>query len=96
MPHALLKLSSNASRALDVVKAKYHLKDKAEAVEMLVNKYIEDSGDPELRPEFLEELIKARKGPFIRVKDVDGLFSRNSKKAPKTARAAQRARSRKG
>jgi len=46
---------------------KYQLKDKSQAVEHLVDKYIEDSEDRELRPEFIQEVLKASKGPFIRV-----------------------------
>jgi hypothetical protein len=51
-----------------MIKVKYQLKDKSQAVEHLVDKYIEDSEDRELRPEFIEEIMEAsKKGKFIRV-----------------------------
>jgi len=64
---ALLNLSENANRVLNTIKVKYQLKDKSQAVECLVDKYIDDSEDPELRPEFIKAVQKASKGPFIRV-----------------------------
>jgi len=65
---ALLNLSENTNRALSILKAKYQLRDKSQAVEYLVNKYIEDSRDPELKPEFLEELKRAEKEKSIEIK----------------------------
>lgn len=58
---ALLNISENANRVLNTIKVKYQLKDKSQVVEHLVNKYIEDSDDRELRPEFIEELKRASK-----------------------------------
>ena len=46
---------------------KYQLKDKSQAVEHLVDKYIEDSEDRELRPEFIQEILKASKEKGILV-----------------------------
>jgi hypothetical protein len=69
MPQALITLSNNANRVLSTIKAKYELKDKSEAIEKLVDFYIESSGDPELRPEFIEKIRRREKGPFIRVDD---------------------------
>ncbi len=69
MVQALIKLKDNTNRVLNVVKAKYNLKDKGEAIDFVVNKYIEDEDEPELRPEFIEKLNKIRKGKFIRVDD---------------------------
>lgn len=68
MVTALLNLSENANRVLNIIKVKYQLKDKSQAVEHLVDKYIEDSEDRELRPEFVKELLEASKSEkFIRV-----------------------------
>ena len=69
MPQALIKLDDNANRVLSMIKAKYQLKDKSEAIEKLIEFYIDSSGDPELRPEFMEKLKRREKGPFIRVDD---------------------------
>ena len=69
MVQALVKLNDNINRVLNIVKAKYNLKDKGEAIEFVVNRYIELEGDPELRPEFIEKIEKIKKEKGIRVDD---------------------------
>lgn len=69
MVNALVSLSENANRVLNVVKAKHCLNGKAEAIEFLVEHYVECSGDRELRPEFIRKIRAAEKGRFIRVDD---------------------------
>lgn len=56
MINALIKLDENTNRILNLVKAKYGLKDKGEAVSVVVNKFIEMENEPELRPEFIEKI----------------------------------------
>ncbi|MBT7149019.1 DUF2683 family protein, partial [Candidatus Woesearchaeota archaeon] len=48
MVQALLEINENSNRVLNVVKAKYNLKDKSEAVEWIISDYI--SSEPELKP----------------------------------------------
>ena len=69
MVQALIKLNNNVNRVLNIVKAKYDLKDKSEAIEFIVNKYIEFVGEPELRPEFIEKIKEIKKEKSIRVDD---------------------------
>jgi len=69
MVQTLIKLNDNINRVLNIVKAKYGLKDKSEAVEFIVNKYIEFENEPELRPEFIEKMKKIKKEKSIRVDD---------------------------
>lgn len=72
MVQALVKLSENTNRVLNVIKAKYELNDKGEAIEFLTNKYIEDQDEPELKEEFMKELTESKKsGKFIRVDDFE-------------------------
>ncbi len=42
MVHALIKIDENTNRVLNVVKAKYNLRDKGEAIQIVVEKYIEE------------------------------------------------------
>ncbi len=65
MVQALIEIDENTNRVLNVVKAKYGLKDKGEAIKVVVEKYIEEENEPELRPEYLERLKKIRKGKYI-------------------------------
>jgi len=69
MVQALIKLNGNINRVLNIVKAKYGLKDKSESVEFIVNKYIEFENEPELRPEFIEKMKKIKKEKSIHVDD---------------------------
>ena len=69
MTQALIKLNENINRVLNIVKSKYDLKDKSEAIEFLVKKYIEYENEPELKPEFIKEINKIKKEKSIRVDD---------------------------
>jgi hypothetical protein len=65
--HALIDLSENTNRVLNVVKAKYDLKDKGEAIEFVVASYIEQQADPQLKDDFIQKLnvIKTEKSMHV-------------------------------
>ena len=67
MVQALIKLDENENRVLNIVKAKLGLNDKSEAIKVLIDYYIENEGEPELKPEFIERIKKAEKGRFVKV-----------------------------
>jgi len=67
MVSALIKLDENTNRVLNIVKAKHGLKDKGEAIEMVVKKYIEEEGEFELRAEFIEKMRNIEKQKNIKV-----------------------------
>ena len=69
MVNALIKLDENTNRVLNVVKAKYSLKDKGEAIEFVVSKYIEVEQEPELKPEFVQKIRQIQRQKSIHVKD---------------------------
>lgn len=69
MVQALIEIDENTNRVLNIVKAKYDLKDKGEAIQFVVEKYIEEENEPELRPEFIEKIKLIEKQKSIRVKD---------------------------
>jgi len=68
MVQALVKIGEHTNMVLNVVKAKYGLRDKGEAIEFVVNKYIREE-EPELKPEFIEKIKKIEKQKSIRIKD---------------------------
>lgn len=74
MPKAVIHLSERANRVVNIVKAKEGLKGKSEAIERIVEAYEEHVLDPSLRPEFVEDLQRVRKGPFRKVNDLSGLL----------------------
>lgn len=73
MVQAVVHIDEHANRVLNVLKAKYGLKDKSEAINLVVVEYEEHLLEPELRPEYLEKLEKIRKQKGIRFKSVEDL-----------------------
>ncbi len=69
MVQALIELDDNTNRVLNVVKAKFGLKDKGEAIQYVVSEYIEFEDEPELRPEFIKKMEEIKKQKSIRVND---------------------------
>ncbi len=53
-----LKIDSETNRVLDIIKAVYGLSNKAEAVEKLVHENGVRLIEPELREEFIAEIVK--------------------------------------
>ena len=69
MPQALISLTEEANKLLNVVKAKRNLKDKSAAIEVVIEHYIECEGEPALKEEFIARIRKAEKGKFVRVEN---------------------------
>lgn len=74
MVYAVINISKEANRILNILKAKYGLKDKSEAIEVMVREYIEELLEPELRPDYLEKLKRIRKEKSVKVKDFSKEF----------------------
>lgn len=70
MVQALVEIDENTNRVLNVVKAQYGLKDKGKAIELVVQKYVEEEDEPELRPEFIEKIRQIEKQKSISVKNL--------------------------
>ncbi len=70
MVQAVIDIPERVNRVLNVVKAKYGLKDKSQAIAIVVNEYEEEFLEPELRPEYLEKLNKIRKEKGIPFKSM--------------------------
>jgi hypothetical protein len=64
---ALVEINDNTNRVLNVVKAKFGLKDKGEAIEFVVSEFIEFENEPELKPEFIEKINEIKKQKSIPV-----------------------------
>ena len=69
MIKALINLDDNTNRVLNIVKAIYDLKDKTEAIQFVVGRYIEQVNEPELRPEFIAKFREIQKQKSIPVDD---------------------------
>ena len=73
MVQAMIDISKNTNQVLNIVKARFNLKDKSEAIEKVVLAYGKDLLEPELRPEYREELLKIDKGKFKRFTSINDL-----------------------
>jgi len=67
---AVINIDDRANRVLNIIKAKYALKDKSEAITLVVSTYEENFLEPELRPEYVEKLNKIRKGKYVRYNSI--------------------------
>ena len=76
MVRALIELDENMNRVLNLIKVKYGFKDKSEAINFVVSKYIDDEAEPELRPEFIEKMKKRQKEKTIYVGSLTDLRKR--------------------
>ena len=79
MVQAMININENTNRVLNIVKAKYGLKDKSQAIDMVVSGYEESFLEPELRPEYVKKLKKIIKGRHIKVGSVSELRKRYEK-----------------
>jgi len=73
MVQAVINIEENANRVLNIVKAKFGLKDKSEAINLVVNEYEQNALEPELRPEYVEKLHKIKKEKGIKFKNMQQL-----------------------
>lgn len=73
MVQNILDIGEREDRILNIVKAKYGLKNKSDAVALLAKIYEESFLEPELKPEYLEKLGKIRKGKYIKFSSIEEL-----------------------
>ena len=66
----VINLDERESRVINIVKAKYGLKDKSQALSVIIKRYEEFELEPQLRPEFVEDIEDTlKRGRFVKVKD---------------------------
>ena len=69
MVKAIVDINEEANRILNIVKAKEDLKDKSDALNLILVLYGKEMLEPELRPEFIKELLDAQKEKTIKISD---------------------------
>jgi hypothetical protein len=64
MVQAIINIDNRTNRVLNIVKAKFDLKDKSEAIDVMAQQYEDTILEPQLRPEYIGKLkeIKKKKG----------------------------------
>jgi len=73
MVQAMIEIPEEANHILNIIKARYNLKTKSEAIAKIVIECGENIIEPELRPEYLEKLQKIRKGKYIKFNSINDL-----------------------
>ena len=73
MVQAIVDLGEHEDRLLTIIRGKFGLKNKSEAVNFVIDKYGEKLLEPELQPEYKEELLRVDKGRFKRFTSIDDL-----------------------
>ncbi len=79
MVQAIISINEHVNRIINIVKAKYDLKDKSQAIELITEQYEEEILEPGLRPEYVEKLRKIMKQKPIRVGSMADLRQRYEK-----------------
>ena len=65
MVQAVINIDEHANRVLNIVKAKFGLKDKSEAINLVVNEYEQTALEPELRPEYRVKIENIMRGKHL-------------------------------
>jgi len=65
MVHAMIEIQERTNRVLNIVKAKYGLQDKSQAIDLVVMEYEEKVLEPKLRPEYIKKLKQIKKGKYL-------------------------------
>lgn len=74
MVQAIITLGNNEDRIISIVKGKYGLKNKSDAVNFIVDKFEQELLEPELRPEYIEKIQTIEKrGKFTSYKNINEL-----------------------
>jgi hypothetical protein len=71
MVQAKINISSHSNQLLNVIKAKYNLKDKSAAIDLVMSQYEEKVLEPGFSPEYINKLDKIKKGKHIFVGSID-------------------------
>ncbi len=76
MVQAIINIDERTNRILNIIKAKYGLKDKSAAIIKMAEEYEKEILEPELKPEYIEKLKEIEKQKAIEVGTVENLRKR--------------------
>ena len=79
MVQALVDISEHSNRVLNIVKAKYGLKDKSAAIDVMAEQYEESLLEPALKPEYVQKAAKIQQQKSIAVGTLEALRKRHER-----------------
>ncbi len=74
MPKAMIQISEKANRMLNIIKAKYGLKDKSQAINKMTEDFSEILLEPQLRPEYIKRIKKIEREGTISQEEFEKKF----------------------
>ena len=74
MVQTLITLDEGHDRILNIVKGKFGYKNKNEAIQHIIQEYEENLLEPELKPEYVNKMLKRQSEPTVKVKDFRKYF----------------------
>ena len=80
MVKAIVDISDNANRILNVIKASYGLKDKSQAIDAMAKEYETLVFEPRIKTSYLKKFEKIAREKTVRIgsmKDFDRMFHTN-------------------
>jgi hypothetical protein len=80
MVQAFIDINERANRIINILKAKYGLKDKSQAIELAMDIIEKEHLEPELRPEYIKKIEKIRQsGKYTKFSSVKELRNKIEK-----------------
>ena len=73
----MIEISDHSNRVLNILKAKYGLKDKSAAINLMADQYEESLLEPELKPEYVQKAARIQKQKPITVGTLESLRKRH-------------------
>ena len=74
MVQAFIDINERANRIINILKAKYGLKDKSQAIELAMDIIEKEHLEPELRPQYIKKIEKIRQsGKYTKFSSVKEL-----------------------
>jgi hypothetical protein len=74
MVSAIINISDNTNKILNIIKAKYGLKDKSQSIDVMAQEYGKALLEPHLRPEYVKKLKRIMKQKTKSYPSVDEMF----------------------
>ncbi len=71
MTQAIVDLTEEANKILNIVKARYSLRNKSEAINEVALRYGAELLDPKLRPEFVKRMRARAAEPTTRFESIE-------------------------
>ncbi len=67
MVKAIIDINDNTNRLLNIIKARFSLKDKSQAIEVMADEYEELLSEREIKPSYLKKLKSIEKEKTVRI-----------------------------